>query len=399
MGLFEKALETFDNMQKRYAGKYIADQQAPLAPIGFITTRSAIQVMINEKSEFLSAIKIEETVLIPATPDSAGRAGQTVCPHPLFDKIDYLSGNEKNKHKAYLKQLKEWIEFDSENKLLLAVYNYVKKGEIISDLAKYGFEKNKYKESIILFYILDTKTGDKTCLWKDIDLMLSYQRYSRSKMNNVDKNICMITGKKDIISDKHLKGVFSLNGSAKLISSNDKTNFTYRGRFIDSSEACTVSYEASQKVHNALKWLISNQGIHLDKKDDDSKKESGIFGGRCFLCWNPKGKEVPGLTSSLRRNTEKPPKISDYKDMLSKVVNGYKSELPEKENVVIVSFDAATTGRLSISYYNELMASDYLDRLKFWDETCCWVTYDKKVYSPSLWQIVNTAFGTLIAIP
>lgn len=396
MGLFEKALETFDNMQKRYAGEYnIKDQQAPLAPIGFITTRSAIQVMINEKSEFLSAIKIEETVLIPATPDSAGRAGQTVCPHPLFDKIDYLSGNEKNKHEAYLKQLKEWIEFDSENKLLLAVYNYVKKGEIISDLAKYGFEKNKYKESIILFYILDTKTGDKTYLWKDIDLMLSYQRYSRSKMNNVDKNICMITGKKDIISDKHLKGVFSLNGSAKLISSNDKTNFTYRGRFIDSSEACTVSYEASQKVHNALKWLISNQGIHLDKKDDDSKKESGIFGGRCFLCWNPKGREVPGLTSPLRRNTEKPPKVSEYKDMLSKVINGYKTELPEKENVIIASFDAATTGRLSISYYNELMASDYLDRLKFWDETCCWVTYDKKVYSPSLWQIVNTAFGTL----
>ena len=56
MGLFEKALETFDNMQQRYAGEYIV-KQAPLAPIGFITTRCAIQVMINEKSEFLSAIK------------------------------------------------------------------------------------------------------------------------------------------------------------------------------------------------------------------------------------------------------------------------------------------------------------------------------------------------------
>ena len=81
-----------------------------------------------------------------------------------------------------------------------------------------------------------------------------------------------------------------------------------------------IIVEASQKVHNALKWLISNQGIHLDKKDDDSKKESGIFGGRCFLCWNPKGREVPGLTSPLRRNTEKPPKVSEITgtDNLSK---------------------------------------------------------------------------------
>ena len=94
MGLFEKALETFDNMQKRYAGKYIADQQAPLAPIGFITTRSAIQVMINEKSEFISAIKAEELVLIPATQESAGRTSG-LAPHPLFDNIGYLSGNDK----------------------------------------------------------------------------------------------------------------------------------------------------------------------------------------------------------------------------------------------------------------------------------------------------------------
>lgn len=400
MGLFEKALETFDNMQQRYAGEYIADQQAPLAPIGFITTKSAIQVMINEKSEFLSAIKVEETVLIPATQKSSGRTN-TSAPHPLFDNIGYLSGNDKEKYEAYLKQLKEWIEFDSENKLLLAVYDYVKKGELISDLEKYNCidrkddGKIKNEKDLIVWKFLDSKTGKYVDLWKNKEIMDSFGKYYIDKINHGEKNICMVSGKNESVTNQHLKGIFSLNGNAKLISANDSENFTYRGRFIDSSEACTVSYEASQKVHNALKWLISNQGIHLDKKDDDSKKESGIFGGRCFLCWNPKGREIPGLTAPLMKKTEKSPKISEYKDMLSKVVNGYKTELPEKENVIIASFDAATTGRLSISYYNELMASDYLDRLKFWDETCCWVTYDKKVYSPSLWQIVNTAFGTL----
>lgn len=56
MGLFEKALETFDNMQQRYAGEYIV-KQAPLAPIGFITTRSAIQVMIGAWIEILSLMR------------------------------------------------------------------------------------------------------------------------------------------------------------------------------------------------------------------------------------------------------------------------------------------------------------------------------------------------------
>lgn len=381
MGLFEKALETFDNMQQRYAGEYITNQ-APLAPIGFITTKSTIQVMINEKSEFLSATKAEETVLIPATQKSASRT-RNPEPHPLFDKIDYLSGNEKDKREAYLKQLKEWIDYDLGNILLIAVYNYIKKDEIISDLTKYGFEKSKDREGIIRFSVLNTETGEVNCLWKNSDLFISFQKYYMRKIEKSVKNICMVTGKDDIISPKHLGrillGADKKKANAKLISSNDKINFTYRGRFIEASEACTVSYEASQKAHNVLKWLIANQGVTLEE--------------RCFLCWCPEGVEIPKATTILLRKEEI--RASEYRQELQKVLQSYKVKLPENSSVVIVSFEAPNKGRLAVTYYNELQASDYLDRLKFWDETCCWVTYDKRVYSPSLWQIVNTAFGTL----
>ena len=37
-----------------------------------------------------------------------------------------------------------------------------------------------------------------------------------------------------------------------LVSSNDNDGFTYKGRFLDGGEACSIGYEASQKAHNAI---------------------------------------------------------------------------------------------------------------------------------------------------
>lgn len=62
--------------------------------------------------------------------------------------------------------------------------------------------------------------------------------------------------------------------------------------------------------------------------------------------------------------------------------------------VVIAAFDAATTGRLAVTYYNELLASDFLDRLHDWEVSCCWENGPYGIQSPSLFQIVSWAFGT-----
>ena len=51
---------------------------------------------------------------------------------------------------------------------------------------------------------------------------------------------------------------------AKLISANDKENYTFRGRFIDKEQAFAIGAETSQKAHNALKWLIRKQGHSFD---------------------------------------------------------------------------------------------------------------------------------------
>ena len=47
-----------------------------------------------------------------------------------------------------------------------------------------------------------------------------------------------------------------------------------------------------------------------------------------------------------------------------------------------------------MTYYNELMGSDFLQRLHDWDAICCWPNLQGAIWAPSLYQIVNDAFGT-----
>ena len=69
-----------------------------------------------------------------------------------------------------------------------------------------------------------------------------------------------MTGQVIPCTDKHPSKIRNSADKAKLISANDKSGFTFRGRFADKQQALSVGYEISQKAHNALKWLIAKQG-------------------------------------------------------------------------------------------------------------------------------------------
>lgn len=87
-------------------------------------------------------------------------------------------------------------------------------------------------------------------------------------------------------------------------------------------------------------------------------------------------------------------RTSDYRDALKDVLASRKAELELTDDVVLAAFDAATTGRLSLTYYSELQAHDFLQRLHDWDATCCWPHRHFGIQSPTLRQIVDCAFGT-----
>lgn len=385
MGLFQKAVETYDTLES-IAGVRAERKKEPLAPIGHIIKDVAIEITVDEKGNFVSADKLNEKIPIPATEQSAGRSGSHPKGHPLCDMLEYVAGLDEDKHKSYLETLNSWAVSEYGDKKLDAIREYVSRGTIISDLENIGLIERDDKNSVknckdtISWRVIGL--GEESgSVYDDTNLHQLFYEYYISTENDTTTGYCMITGKKGQLAKQHLKGVSSISGNAKLISDNDSTNFTYKGRFQDSKEAMSVSYEASQKAHNALKWLIANEGI--------------VRGNRTIVCWNPKGIETPKPDIPLDFGKEKKKvSVASYYERLRDVIDGYKKTFKENEDVVIATFEAATSGRLSVTYYNELNGSDFLDRLKYWDETCCWYSYKWGMSSPSLHEIINYAYGT-----
>ena len=59
----------------------------------------------------------------------------------------------------------------------------------------------------------------------------------------------------------------------------------------------------------------------------------------------------------------------------SKALSGYNALnilRKHKRRIAVMSTDSATTGRLSVTYYRELMEDEYVERIMQWHDTCKW---------------------------
>lgn len=395
MGLFQKAVETYDNM-KSLAGVESEERKAALAPIGFITTGVQIEITVTEDGEFRGAEQIfdisedskgksqksEKKIIIPATQKSAGRSSTSAktSPHPLCDKLMFMCPENKESYEAYLEQLQDWCDSEFACPKIKAILKYVKKGTILTDIASVG---NTKADDFVCWRVLSANCKEPEEVWKSPSVIDSYINYYQSKTDtSSERALCYVSGEITTPAQLHLKGVVSFAGNAKLISSNDATNFTYKGRFSDDSEALTVSFISSQKAHNALKWVISNNGFRC--------------GDRMFVCWNPKGKKTKNPFASLfpeYSEAEENPTPTNYREILAKTVLGYKNNFKPEDETVTAVFEAASKGRLSVCYYSEMKAEDFLERLRFWDETTAWLHRTFGVTSPNLRNIADAAYG------
>ena len=280
MGLLQKALETYEALEA-LAGIYEEGKEEPLAPIGHIVTKAQIEVTINAEGQFIGAriADKDRKIIIPVTEESSGRTSSPAA-HPLCEQLGYLLGDDEIKLDLYIDSLTQGCQSKYAHPKAAAVLSYVRQRTLRDDLSNAGISTDKEKD-MICWRVVGLGINDRAAVWEDVILMKAYSSYYLSQKQG-DTNLCMLTGEDTHITWQHLKGAFSLNGNAKIISSNDSANFTYRGRFTEPEEAASMGYLASQKAHNALKWLISTQGT--------------IQGGRAFVCWNPQGRPVPKPT-------------------------------------------------------------------------------------------------------
>ena len=389
MGLINQLYNTYCAMEPKYAGNYAEDQE-PLVPVSHQIINAELEITINAEGNFLSACSVSKenaAIIIPVTEQSAGRVGETSCAHPLCDQIRFLTPQYPQKYEAYLTQLHHWENSPYTHPKLHAIARYVEKGTILSDLAGFGLialneDGLPVKEKQVVRWRVDSgKDDESSACWKDRSLFQSFIDYYASTKQE-SPVFCMASGQYAVPASQHPKKLINLCANAKLISANDTSGFTYRGRFTDDAQAMTMGYETSQKIHNALHWLAANQGVPI--------------ADRMFLCWNPQGLPIPKANASfLRKNSERSFKYSDYQKRLSETLRGWKENLPADAGAVIAAFDAATSGRLSLTYYSEMLASDLAERLHHWDNVCCWEHFPFGIASPSIYQITDCAFGTV----
>lgn len=398
---YESNLDQVGVTEKKYN-----DQEFTLLPISHTTQTAHIEVDITENGNFHSATIVDKrdaNTVIPCTEESASRSGFKIAPYPLHDKLSYVAGDfatyggkikNEEPYTYYIKQLEDWANSPHGNEKVKSIYKYLKKGHLIKDLVEskilyLDFDNHlikKWDKKYKVLYpekpqIFSVVTGDQESafirfnvyspdkilkkIWKDHKMYESFIRYYDDLLGN--KDFCYVTGKFLPRTEKHANKIRNSGDKAKLISANDTRGFTFRGRFSKSHEVASISYEVSQKAHNALKWLINRQGKVIDN--------------RVFLVWANDNISVPNLTEDTFSinpiSIEKGKTISftnqEFAMKFAKALDGYKNDLSTESKVNIMILDSATTGRLAVLYYRNINREIYLDRLKNWHSTCTWL--------------------------
>jgi len=192
----------------------------------------------------------------------------------------------------------------------------------------------------------------------------------------------------------------------------DRGRFPSKDKKSGYNEALSVGYETSQKVHNALNWIIRRQGNTRD--------------GLCVVSWESELHEVPNFYESSYRilnakeagtgNATADDDVDEYEEeerptapetnyyaanAFRMAMDGYTASVNLSSRMVILALDSATPGRLAMTYFRELSTSRYLERIRQWHESCRWrhaFVKDKKygVYEGmvSLRELAEAVYGT-----
>lgn len=410
MSWIQKLYETYNNSQSMI-GAETNDNEVPLLPICHTTQKAQIEIVLDGNGKFRRARvvpKDEARTIIPCTESSGGRtSGESA--HPLCDKLQYIAvdykkhGGDKNSyHESYIKLLSDWVE-QGKNKKVQLICEYIKRGTVVSDLIENDVliadkskkllkqrlgDKDK-KEGLDIFDLLPGRINKKgkienwqadafvrwqveipsnpqSAVWSDQEIIQSWINYYSSTKEA--KALCYVTGEESFSADQHPAKLRNDGDKAKLISSNDNSGFTFRGRFITSDQAATVGFETTQKAHFALRWLISRQGYRK--------------GDLAIVAWATSGVPIPKPTDDPlamllgELPTDAPTTAFTAQDVsikLKKKIAGYGKEIGNTTDIVVMGLDSASLGRLAIIYYRELMGSDFLQRIDDWHESCAWL--------------------------
>jgi len=357
-------------------------------------------------------LKKGEIVVFPITEESIIRTSTKIAPHPISDYLSYLTSSHNpypNKNEAYLKGIIELLEYEKEYHCenFRIIGEYLIKNMVLKDFLKFYLgntpysidqnfnlifntvsKKGKVKEKkinlgkiFITFKIEKEFSGDIT-LTRDTDIHSFYISYVRNTKMNISKlSYCDITGKLDYCIESHT----GIIGKAKLISvSNHKE--TYFGRFKEGRDVVHVSYEASQKVHNILKYLIEN-----------SNHSQYLVGDAYVINWLSHDLSKGGidLVSEIENDDfeSEEEKSMDrlgggISNKLGRYFTGKDGTFNSENDFYVLIIEKVNDGRAAIKYFRRLSRSEAYQRVSNWYKSTEW-KFNNLRKSPSLNEITN----------
>lgn len=413
-----------------------------------------LKVILNDKAELVGAERfdVKKQVPIQVTEKSSKRAGSTIASYALHDSLQYiaktaenyltieylskvaekdngkkwkefLAGTDEDKQKFadtekakykdcfefYEKQLSGWTEFGNLKEINI-VLQYIQKGSLIEDLLEkqiFSFKDNILSVgkddpfSLTIVWAVEISNDPHSDLWNKPCIQSRWIEYQESLIQKGrHKSLCCITGDLDYPTEAYPK----INGNAKLVSANDDTGFTFRGRFYGDkdngdkselgSQAVILGKNASQKAFSALKWLINRQGIRNGKQVILAWSNNCISDEDELLSNLYQGDDI--YTSLFAKD-----KIDHSADLglktveqLKKKFHGYKEKLAANEQISLLMVDepSKTGGRMSLTFYQEKLRDDYFRDLDEWQDDFAWYQEYKSSWifaAPSLERIAE----------
>jgi len=396
-----------------------------MPPISARSQNTQICITLNGEGQFRRAeVSLLKNTPILVSETSAARTGVLSAANPLADKLAYCAGDgiryglNSNYFARYIVQLSEWCSSEFKDAKACIILEYIKQAKLIADLIKSGVLTIKAGElgkinvdgkmlapgEAWIRWRVEARDETLPNTWDDPGTFARWECFESSKSDAV--GLCMALGVTGRIARIHPKGIRNSRDRAKLISSNDNDGHTFKGRFLEAKQAASLGYMASQKAHSALRWLIAGQAYKN--------------GDQVIVAWAVSGKPIPKVVADSEEIRkwieEEAPKVApnvvalternrrDDGQLFAKQVNtfirGYAANLTDREDIVVMALDSATPGRVAITYYRELQASEFLARIKSWHERTAWPQsmgkYRGFIGAPSLHDIAETAYGRLL---
>ena len=349
------------------------------------------------------------------------------------------------KYDAYVAQLKNFDDSEFTTEQVKAIYQYVLKGTIADDLTNWNKNNPKnqinIKDKTNIIFQVQIPNIQQAKAWEDETLFSAWHQYyvaekgklaerkkraedelaGKKRLPSAEKKklkedtklqekiaLDYVSGSEQLTATSHPKKISNASGNSKLISDNDTTNYTFRGKFSDSSEAVAIGYETSQKAHQFLRYLINDRGYYcgeqvilsfmigsMEKPLPTPIEDKSIWA----LLQNSSVQTESDIRINLRADTG-----FDYAVALKKAIEGFGhgQALKQHAKTAVLALDAATTGRLSITFYRELDRNEYLERVADWHSSCKWhqkfwdnlgERYSPYIGAPSVDKIIEAVHG------